>query len=126
MFSELLDTVYPFVGYFFGLMSGIANAPFHSGVSLLCLRDVEIACVNLFTGSEFVIHGLTSGFSWIAPVLKVFKFVLTPLWGVLEGLGALFNVWNAPFWVGFLIVGLFVTVVFGIARWLISLVLKAF
>ena len=45
---------------------------------------------------------------------------------ILEGLGALFNVWNAPFWVGFLIVGLFVTVVFGIARWLISLVLKAF
>lgn len=123
MFSQLVLILFPALGQFFGIVSGLASARFYDtwnyilGFVGLNRGDVTITCYNLFNGSEIVLSqfGIPEGQGLfnklIINALNSFLSLIVPN-----------SVLNSPFWVGLLYMFLSSLLAVAIIRFALSLI----
>lgn len=83
MFTYLYNTIFPFLGEFFGKLVAIANVPYYDFVNAL-RRGTGLIYANLFTGVGGYLNLFQSKF--LSTVLNYLTFgvnVEYPLWVVL-------------------------------------------
>lgn len=123
MFSQLVLVLFPALGQFFGIVSGLASARFYDtwnyilGFVGLNRGDVTITCYNLFNGSEIVLSqlGIPEGQGLfnklIINALNSFMSLIVPN-----------SVLNSPFWIGLLYMFLSTLLAVAIIRFALSLI----
>ena len=123
MFSQLVLVLFPALGQFFGVVSGLASARFYDtwnyilGFVGLNRGDVSITCYNLFNGSEIVLSqsGIPEGMGLFN------KLIINALNGFLS-LIVPDSVLNSPFWIGLLYMFLSTLLAVAIIRFSLSLI----
>lgn len=123
MFTQLVSVLFPSLGQFFGIVSGLASARFYDtwnyilGFVGLNRGDVTIICYNLFNGSEIVLsqYGIPEGMGLFNKViinaLNSFLNLIVPNF-----------VLNSPFWIGLLYMFLSSLLAVAIIRFAFSLI----
>lgn len=122
MFSNLVNSVFPFLGEFFGNVAALANADFYKTwnyfLSFLSFNsmNVDIISTNLFNGS--VTHLVSrTGFGAM--------IVLKPVQLIFQGLEFIFIpdfVRTLPFWQGLLVLVISTFIIFAIIKFLVGIV----
>lgn len=126
MFSTLIDSVFPALGYFFGSIAGIASAPFMTSLSYLLPRGPEhpiINCINVFTGAEFMLEGVNR--FWGIPVFgQIYSAGIETVRGICYYTSKALGVTDIPFIFALLVLFgvFFFCIVF--LRWLTSSLLR--
>lgn len=123
MFSQLVLVLFPALGHFFGIVSGLASARFYDtwnyilGFVGLNRGDVTITCYNLFNGSEIVLSqlGIPDGQGLfnklVINALNSFLSLIVPN-----------SVLTSPFWIGLLYMFLSTLLAVAIIRFALSLI----
>lgn len=95
MFSVLYETVFPFLGRFFGSVAGIASCEFSSVLDWLAPFGTYsyIPCTNLFTGEFFY---LENSLDWLSTLLAPARWVITQIFSA-------FGLDRLPFWIAILV-----------------------
>lgn len=95
MFSVLYETVFPWLGRFFGSVAGIATSDFSMVMTWLAPFNYYdyIPCTNLFTGEFFY---LENKLDWLASLLAPARAIINSIFSAL-GLSHL------PFWIAILL-----------------------
>lgn len=122
MFSNLVNSVFPFLGEFFGNVAALSNANFYETwnyfLSFLSFNsmNVDIVSTNLFNGSVTHLVSRTGVGAMI---------ILKPVQLVFQGLEFIFIpdfVRTLPFWQGLLVLLISTFIIFAIIKFLVGIV----
>lgn len=95
MFSVLYETVFPWLGQFFGSVAGIATSEFSFVLNWLAPFGSYqyIPCTNLFTGEFFY---LENHLDWLSTLLA-------PARAIINAIFSAFGLSHLPFWIAILL-----------------------
>ena len=95
MFSVLFETVFPWLGRFFGAISGIASSDFSIVMDWIAPfgNYRYISCTNLFTGEFF---WLDNKLDWLSTLLAPARWLVTEIFSA-------FGLSHLPFWIAILL-----------------------
>lgn len=114
MFSTLYDTVFPFLGEFFGKLTAFAS------LSLRDFFDMTMGNFNLFNYTNLFTGQSTSHSIYITDTVK---FLIAPVRWLMQALFAIEGVpFSTPLWAAFLLASIMVTIVIGFFRFVLSAV----
>lgn len=123
MFEFLYNRVFPSLGRFFGILSGVASDTFNHVVDYAFgswgQLEVSINCINVFTGEGFNITNYQLDLNIFDQIVSFFGKITG---SVLKGIGSFFGVGELPLFLALLI--LFGTFFFSIlfVKWAKDLV----